>query len=603
MIKTVGLFIVEKTVLDLHFWMLVIVYYMSKLLISLGVRFYKQHKFKGMIINRRKECERSFQWDTSKDEVSNSLKEEILGSDLMQLREMIWSRKITSEQVLRFYYHRSKTIGRELGAAVESNFEQALQLAKKADSLIDSSKREDLPVMCGLPFSVKENYYMEGFENTHGCPTRIGRKSKFTSKLVEHLIENGGIPFVRTNIPQLLMAAESDNEVYGRCLNPHNRDRVSGGSSGGEGALIGSGCSPAGLGNDVGGSIRIPALYNGIFGYKPTMHRFNSISHYPPIHCGFKMFQHQPYIRVCNGPLAKSVSDLCLITGLMADKKLNFDIDHYMPPLPWREEATRLEKGKKLNIGYLDLDLSFEPSAANSRALNEVVAALKREGHNLIKVTPPEKWQLEVLELIVKIYSSDGTVPENFAISNGMKLIEAYKMMQVMHYTPNWVKRLMVICFRMLGQHRMAISVQGSIVIPANKLFYYAKRQKILTQEFLRLLAADGITHLLSHGLGLPPAPHDTTADSLVNFAYTTLFNFTGLPTGVLPITKVRSHEQFYESVHKDMMTDGAKRSMKGSEGLPVGIQVSAFPFKDEECLALMRHIESIMNLKPFIVK
>ena len=84
---------------------------------------------------------------------------------------------------------------------------------------------------------------------------------------------NGAIPFVKSNIPQLLMIPESCNNVFGAWKNFHDYGRTPGGSSGGEGALISSECSPAGIGNDIGGSIRIPAAFSGIYGFKPSSSR------------------------------------------------------------------------------------------------------------------------------------------------------------------------------------------------------------------------------------------------------------------------------------------------------------------------------------------
>merc|ERR1711915_387282 len=91
--------------------------------------------------------------------------------------------------------------------------------------------------------------------------------------MVKIVKKMGGIPFVKTNVPQLMMAPESDNYIWGRTNNNYNKDRTAGGSSGGEGALIGARCSPLGLGTDIAGSGRIPALFCGIVGYKPTEKR------------------------------------------------------------------------------------------------------------------------------------------------------------------------------------------------------------------------------------------------------------------------------------------------------------------------------------------
>ena len=86
--------------------------------------------------------------------------------------------------------------------------------------------------------------------------------------MAEVFIGFGAIPFVKSNIPQLLMIPETINNFYGRSLNPHNLERSSGGSSGGEASLIASKCSPIGIGTDIGGSVRIPSNFCGVYGFK-----------------------------------------------------------------------------------------------------------------------------------------------------------------------------------------------------------------------------------------------------------------------------------------------------------------------------------------------
>ncbi len=96
--------------------------------------------------------------------------------------------------------------------------------------------------------------------------------------IVDALIALGAIPFVHTNVPQTMMSIGCFNPVYGITTNPYNSERTPGGSSGGEAALIGSKGSPFGLGNDVAGSIRLPASYCGIYGIKVGSIRKSRIS-------------------------------------------------------------------------------------------------------------------------------------------------------------------------------------------------------------------------------------------------------------------------------------------------------------------------------------
>lgn len=134
---------------------------------------------------------------------------------------------------------------------------------RKADTILDS----------GLPISLKEQIDIEGIEMSLGYVGRVGQVSKRNALLADILLEAGAVPFVRTNIPQGLVFAESMNNLFGKTLNPHNRALTSGGSSGGETALLAMKGSICGVGSDLGGSIRSPASFNGLYGLRPSSGR------------------------------------------------------------------------------------------------------------------------------------------------------------------------------------------------------------------------------------------------------------------------------------------------------------------------------------------
>jgi fatty acid amide hydrolase 2 len=105
---------------------------------------------------------------------------------------------------------------------------------------------------------------------TAGLYSRRGVRATSDATAVARLRAAGAIPIGVTNTSELCMWMESSNNVYGRTNNPYDPTRLVGGSSGGEGAIVGSGASPFGLGSDIGGSIRMPAFFNGVFGHKPS---------------------------------------------------------------------------------------------------------------------------------------------------------------------------------------------------------------------------------------------------------------------------------------------------------------------------------------------
>lgn len=114
----------------------------------------------------------------------------------------------------------------------------------------------------------------------------------------------GAIPFVYSNVPEGVMWIESENTLYGRTSNAYDTRKGVGGSSGGEGALISSGASVIGIGSDIGGSIRIPAMFNGIFGLKPTPHKITFKGCVPDAFIGYQADM------ACLGPMCRFAKDL-----------------------------------------------------------------------------------------------------------------------------------------------------------------------------------------------------------------------------------------------------------------------------------------------------
>ncbi len=118
---------------------------------------------------------------------------------------------------------------------------------------------------------------MQGTVATVGLSARAFKTCEHDSSLILCIKNNGMIPFIKTNLPQLAFNFDSNNYLWGRCLNPWNHKKSVGGSSGGEGAALASGVSPIGVGNDMGGSIRIPSQFCGVSGLMPSAHRLGTM--------------------------------------------------------------------------------------------------------------------------------------------------------------------------------------------------------------------------------------------------------------------------------------------------------------------------------------
>lgn len=145
-----------------------------------------------------------------------------------------------------------------------------------------------------------------------GSLPRKGMRAAEDGIAVGYIKSAGGIPLLVSNTPEYCTSWESGNKVNGRSLNPYDTRRSSGGSSGGEGALIGSGASLFGIGSDIAGSIRVPAMFNGIFGHKPTGGLCSVEGHFPYSKDG----AFRNYLVV--GPMCRYAKDLPTLMHIMA---------------------------------------------------------------------------------------------------------------------------------------------------------------------------------------------------------------------------------------------------------------------------------------------
>jgi fatty acid amide hydrolase 2 len=172
---------------------------------------------------------------------------------------------VTSRQVVETHIARLEAFQPRTRAIAVPCFETARTAADAADAF-DGER----PPLHGVPCTIKESFACEGLPNAAGLVSRRDHRSPADAPTVARLRAAGAIPLGLTNTSELCMWIESDNRLYGRSSSAYDPRRTSGGSSGGEGAAVGSGGSPFGLGSDIGGSVRIPAFFNGVFGHKPS---------------------------------------------------------------------------------------------------------------------------------------------------------------------------------------------------------------------------------------------------------------------------------------------------------------------------------------------
>jgi fatty acid amide hydrolase 2 len=186
------------------------------------------------------------------------------------LARLIRERGALSVEIVEAHARRVREVNPRVNAMVANRFDLARAEARAADLRVAREDPASLPPLLGVPCTVKECFALTGMPNTGGLPSRVGHPATRDATAVARLRAAGAIPLGVTNISELCLWMEASNPNYGRTNCAYDPGRTSGGSSGGEGALIGSAASPFGVGSDIGGSIRMPAFFNGVFGHKPS---------------------------------------------------------------------------------------------------------------------------------------------------------------------------------------------------------------------------------------------------------------------------------------------------------------------------------------------
>ncbi len=216
----------------------------------------------------------------------------------------------SSREIVEAHIARVEAVNPRLNAVVAARFEQARAEADDADRRVQAGA-DGLPPLWGVPCTIKESFALEGMPNSSGLLSRARVVAERDAVTVARLRSAGAIPLGVTNTSELCMWMESANRVYGRTGNAYDPRRIAGGSSGGEGAIVGAGGSPFGLGADIGGSIRMPAFFNGVFGHKPTGGLVPGTGQYP-------LSQNDALRYLCTGPIARRAEDLMPLLRILA---------------------------------------------------------------------------------------------------------------------------------------------------------------------------------------------------------------------------------------------------------------------------------------------
>lgn len=332
-----------------------------------------------------------------------------------KLLSLLASGKLSSVRCTEAFLRRAVLAHQLTNCATDFFPDIALARAKECDEYL-AKHGKPIGLLHGLPVSLKDQFHIKGTCATMGYVSGIGNVASQNSVITDVILSAGGVVYVRTSVPQSLMRCETHNHIYGRTVSPFNRSFTPGGSSGGEGALVGMHGSPLGLGTDIGGSVRVPSAFNGLWGMRPSTHRV-------PYEGAANSFLGQESVSSVIGPLTHSLEGVVTFMRAVLGAR-PWELDPILVSMPFNEDAYAL-KNLQLKAGSAEPAEAFtgdgktqlcfaiewddgivHPHPPITRALREVKQKLLAAGHKVIDWIPYD--HLRCYDIIGRIYSADG---------------------------------------------------------------------------------------------------------------------------------------------------------------------------------------------------
>jgi Asp-tRNA(Asn)/Glu-tRNA(Gln) amidotransferase A subunit family amidase len=450
----------------------------------------------------------------------------------VEIARRIREKKISPVQVADAHLAKIERLNPKLNAFVHVDAERVRREAHIAESA--AMHGASLGPLHGVPVSIKSSVDVAGLRCEAGSRLRIGHIPEVDAPLVARLKRAGAIILGVTNTPEMLMAWETDNVLYGRTNSPWELERTPGGSSGGEAAAIASGMSAGGVGSDGGGSIRVPAHFSGICGLKPTPGRIPSTGHYPESGGPFALLG-------VVGPMARTVADLKVLFEVIQGPD---DGDPCSAPVPvqWRNDA----EIKRLKIGYFEDDGRTPVTPELRDAVRTAAAVLKRAGFQV------EPFRPEGLDQAREIW-------RKLFVKVGGDVIGPMFQGRQGDLSPTLKQ------FLDMAGREPALIGDGAL-------------QAWFARDSLRIRFVEQMRKypiLLCPSAAIPAFRHGErswsiegkTVEYLDAWNYTAWFNLLGNPAVVVPVSQ-------------------------SNDGLPIGVQIVGRPWHEEEVLAIAAVLE-----------
>lgn len=462
--------------------------------------------------------------------------DDVLYGSLIGMAEQVRAGEISPVELVDAHLARIEKLNPKLNAFVCMDADRARARAKSAEAAVAApGGKNALGSLHGVPISIKSSVDVAGLSCECGSELRKGYVPESDAPLVARLRGAGAIILGNTNVPEFLMAYETDNLLYGRTNSPWDLARTPGGSSGGEAAAIAAGCSAGGVGSDGGGSIRIPAHFAGICGLKPTPGRIPSTAHFPGSAGPFS------YLGVV-GPMARTIRDVERLFEVMAGPDPGDPASAPVALRRWKEDEVR-----RLRVAYFEEDGAIPVTPETAAAVRKAADALRQRGFEV------EAWRPDNLDRIWQYWWNLFGRAGQMAFS---PLLDGHDsaISPLLREFRRWVGEE-----KPLGGAELLNTLLGRDVL---RNAFLAKMER-----FPILLCPACAVPAFKHGEREWNVGSGRKVEYLKAMAYSQWFNLLGNPAAVVPVGT-------------------------SPEGLPIGVQIVGRPWEEEAVLAVAAKIE-----------
>ncbi|XP_066146878.1 fatty-acid amide hydrolase 2-B-like [Euwallacea fornicatus] len=463
---------------------------------------------------------------------------DVLRISATHIARKIRNGELSSIQICEAYIQRIKEVNPILNAVVEERFKEALHDANLVDEYLkttslNSRELSKIKPLLGVPITIKESCSVKGMSLCVGLKSRVGYKASVDGEVVARLKTSGAIILLVSNTPEMSYSWETFNNVTGYTNNPYDTTCTAGGSSGGEGALLGSAASLVGIGSDIAGSIRLPALFNGIFGHKPTPRVISIKGHWPQ---GIDD-RYQDFLVI--GPLTRYASDLNLMMKVMCSDKWNLEL-----------KLNKEVQLSKLKVFYVEDIRGSVALPKVSPEMREIVRCSvkylwKNCGVSIMDYHFPEFSNVHLVCISELFTLKD--IPNAIKWENASYPIELIKSL--------------------IGKSKFSFNLMYSYFVQG--IYKYAvgnhtQENLALKEKIISQLGTNGVI-ILPTSIGSAHKHNQMYFKNI--YSYLVIANALGLPSTHVPC--------------------GFDRS-----GLPIGVQILAAPYQDRLCLAVAQELE-----------